>query len=394
VSGQYQIDENELLHLVAHYKEWTEQCDSNPDFEQKSLLHQAVEIGDTHKVDRLLKAGACVNTTDVWQLTPLHDAARNGHTELVVKLIEAGAHVNAADDNGSTPLYEATMQGHSTIIGYLIQAEAQVNMFAYGVTPLHIAATKGYESIVTQLLEASVNVNVVDCLGSTPLYNAVTNRHEKIVKHLIAAHSDLNIRNIYNGSLLECAQWVGHPSILHILLKAGSKVGVKDEIGRTVLHRAAMDNIEHKLDIIKLLIRWGFSWYEKDDFGKTPEQLLIECSTQVSPELINHFVVDLFLKIKVCYDLPLNTPTAALEYFLKVHPAWASLQRLGFKRWAHWFNQDDNFVSIPTEIQWRVIKHFIFMFDDKALPVCHMPILEQLMDRWWERSEKSLMRAR
>ena len=80
--------------LKAHGGEWT--------------LSSAARLGDKHELQRLLDAGAKVDSRDEgYDKTALMWAVSEGHTEAVRFLLDRGADINAKTNNGDTPLMMA-----------------------------------------------------------------------------------------------------------------------------------------------------------------------------------------------------------------------------------------------------------------------------------------------
>ena len=112
-------------------------------------LLEAAKIGNTAKVEQLLKQGADANaeTEDGW--TAVMDAAVFGHTETVKAFIDAGADVNAKQKDGRTVLMWAVGRGRTENVKALIDAGADTNAENEdGKTALMIAAGEGRAEIV------------------------------------------------------------------------------------------------------------------------------------------------------------------------------------------------------------------------------------------------------
>jgi ankyrin repeat protein len=136
--------------IVAHYP-------------KKTALLLAVERGFLPLVQKLLEAGANVNTQAHSGLdrTPLQRASEKGHFDIVNLLLENGADVNAppAIRRGATALQFASIYGYLSIVCVLLQAGADVNAPASpfeGRTALEAAAEHGRIDIIQLLLNSGV----------------------------------------------------------------------------------------------------------------------------------------------------------------------------------------------------------------------------------------------
>ncbi|MCX6774222.1 MAG: ankyrin repeat domain-containing protein, partial [Candidatus Micrarchaeota archaeon] len=87
---------------LARQKLSTEKRNVSPEKQKQfnSMLLDAALIGNVKRVERLLKAGADVNTKYKKGWTALMYAAGNGHSETTKILIENGADVNAKKKDG------------------------------------------------------------------------------------------------------------------------------------------------------------------------------------------------------------------------------------------------------------------------------------------------------
>lgn len=65
------------------------------DYDRKSALHLAAQIGNLEIVSFLLDKGADINALDNSDQAPIHEALRSGHTEVVSLLISKGAQISS-----------------------------------------------------------------------------------------------------------------------------------------------------------------------------------------------------------------------------------------------------------------------------------------------------------
>ncbi len=138
-------------------------------------LIEAVKAGDIVTTQRMLAAGADVNSRDAAGATLLMLAAHAGDLPMVKTLIEAGADVNAADERKWTPLVYAIYnselkRGFADVAQALIDAGANIEAaIGYGVRPLMLAAGYGETAVVETLLGAGADVLARNDGGLTAL---------------------------------------------------------------------------------------------------------------------------------------------------------------------------------------------------------------------------------
>ena len=89
------------------------------EWDNKTLLHDAVGHNAIDSVKYLLSKKADVNAKAKEDLTPLHMAAQNGNIEIIKLLINAGADVRAKDAKGWTPLDRAVKWSHKDAADFL-----------------------------------------------------------------------------------------------------------------------------------------------------------------------------------------------------------------------------------------------------------------------------------
>ena len=118
----------------------------------EAALHLATFAGHDDIVERLLRAGADVNS-EGW--SPLHYAAFNGNKILAKRLLAAGALIDARAPNRWTALMIAAKGGHVDIVQLLAQAGAnQLLTDADGKTARIIALENGSDLIDDYLTPA------------------------------------------------------------------------------------------------------------------------------------------------------------------------------------------------------------------------------------------------
>lgn len=88
-------------------------------------LEQAVWLGSSEAVERLVRSGANVNVRDGYGQTPLHIACNIGDQEKVALLIDHGADVNASKADGYLPIHYAIIANRRDIVRFLKSKGAQ-----------------------------------------------------------------------------------------------------------------------------------------------------------------------------------------------------------------------------------------------------------------------------
>ncbi|OQS05030.1 acyl-CoA-binding domain-containing protein [Thraustotheca clavata] len=112
---EWQVVENEFhfastgnVHEIMHMLDAHDTDIDKQDEEGRTMLHWAVDRGQTDTAAALLAQGAKVNIQDHGGMTPLHYAVSCEYLPLIDLLMEHGADINVADEDGDTPLTAAS----------------------------------------------------------------------------------------------------------------------------------------------------------------------------------------------------------------------------------------------------------------------------------------------
>jgi uncharacterized protein len=162
-------------------------------------LFEAVKSGDAGSVQRILAAGADVNSRDGEGATLLMVAAYSGNLPTVKALIEAGADANASDERGWTPLMKAAYnaeldQGFADVAQALIDAGANIESpISYGIRPLMLAAGYGETAVVETLLNAGADVLARNEPGLTALMMVKQKHYVDVINLLHEAEREAGV---------------------------------------------------------------------------------------------------------------------------------------------------------------------------------------------------------
>jgi ankyrin repeat protein len=141
-------------------------------------LFKAVAHGNSAECERLLDAGADIESIDGHRCTPLMLAIELGHNDLCVLLLKRGADAFDVPEKGSPPLHRAAQDGNMALCKLLLAHGVGVDQrTAKSATPLHAAAFFGQEQICLLLLQEGADATACDNLEYSPLDYAVAREH-------------------------------------------------------------------------------------------------------------------------------------------------------------------------------------------------------------------------
>ncbi|PQZ92341.1 hypothetical protein CQ018_12640 [Arthrobacter sp. MYb227] len=192
-------------------------------------LRAAVAEQDAQEVQRLVSAGADVDTKDAEGRPALVLATRSNAVDVAKALILAGANVNAQDTQQDSAFLFAGAEGLDEILKLTLAHGADVaSTNRYGGTALIPAAEHGYVQTIKLLLETEIDVNHVNNLGWTALLEAVIlgsggTDHQEVIKLLIEAGADVNLPDAQGVSALEHARQKQQSAVAKLLEEAGAR---------------------------------------------------------------------------------------------------------------------------------------------------------------------------
>lgn len=258
-------------------------------------LSIAVTQGQTEIVRLLLEAGADVNHLSERSNFCLQYAVRTDDPNMLRTLMEYRPKLDLQDDDGDTAvayirdsapieMYQILVNGGASleipnkqmhtalcaaalsvnrpdIVKYFISKKASLNPIGgkHG-GPLHIACRWKSFEIVEMLVQAGADVNLVSkATAGNPLqsaarcWNGSTNQEiqEKIIRYLLdEGNADVNVVGGLQGCALNAVCGWASVDMVMLLLKKGAKTDIVDEMGRAVIHYAAMQSLENLQQIV------------------------------------------------------------------------------------------------------------------------------------------------
>jgi len=140
---------------------------------------EAIELGDTVRVQQYLASGADINVRKDYHdgpplklgdATPLHLAIAIDNKKVVDLLIANGADVNAKAEADITPLVISIFKKDKRMVELLLANGANVNtIIDGGLTPLHCAYADGNKEIIDLLIANGADVNAKEENGLVPM---------------------------------------------------------------------------------------------------------------------------------------------------------------------------------------------------------------------------------
>jgi ankyrin repeat protein len=246
------------------------------DFDESfSPLHLAAYNDYVDEVERLVAAGATIDSENRLGLTPVHMAAFARSSEVmsvlvrlgaivtlppvcswsdvfgmkevglcldILKvLVESGANVSAANAEGNTAMHAASKDGRIEILDYLISVGGNVNACNLaGNTPVFWACMAGHKDAVVTLAERGANVAISNADGIYPIHVATEGNHLDVLDVLVKYGSNVDIPQFDGLSPAHIAAERGFVGSLQRLAKLGADLNYEDCFCDTPAHRAVV----------------------------------------------------------------------------------------------------------------------------------------------------------
>lgn len=216
-------------------------------------LSRAVQVGDEHVVDLLMKFGADPNAAreadPTWR-SPLYMAVTCGDEPIVRKMISHGADLNRKEAYHGETILHAAVRGPSgtSVLNLILAQKPDVDVIdVEGNTPLMEASNfAGSLQIVNALLEPGANPNIPDNAGSSPVNRAYNSGNHDVVRALISANADP-----HDPCWTFILAFAGATSMLKEILKGSEGQRLpRDGLRRTLLHLVIESQCESTVTMI------------------------------------------------------------------------------------------------------------------------------------------------
>ena len=172
-------------------------------------------------IDRLINAGAKIESACQKRLIALHEAARTDSSVIVEMLLNNGADINASNKEGTTALHIATQNGYEKVVRLLLGYRAVPDSpTEVGCTPLIGAAGLGHSSIVELLHDRGVDTDAHDYEPRRPLHQAANSGNADISSMLLRHGASVSQPDKYGNTALHMAARFGHLTSVEVLLDA------------------------------------------------------------------------------------------------------------------------------------------------------------------------------
>ena len=218
-------------------------------------------------IERLINAGAEIESANESGGIALHEAARTDSSDIVEMLLKNGADINASNKDGTTALHIASRNGYEQVVRLLLDYRAVPNSPGeVGWTPVIGTASLGRSSIVELLHDRGVDTDAHDYERRRPLHRATNSGNPETSSTLLSHGAFLSQPNKYGHAALHVAAWFGHLTSVKVLLDAGADMSQPDKDGNTALHLAASSG---HLTSIEALLDAGADVSQPDKDGNT-----------------------------------------------------------------------------------------------------------------------------
>ena len=190
---------------------------------------EAAARGEVDTLQRLIAAGAALESANAAGETPLLLAVKNNHLSAAVLLIDAGSNINAQAANRDSPWLLAGALGRTERLRHMIPKGPDFSVRnRFGGNALIPACERAHVDAVKVLLTTKIDVNHINDLGWTCLLEIVIlgdggPRHVEVAKRVLAAGADPKIADKDGVSPLTHARRKGQTEIARLIEAAAAR---------------------------------------------------------------------------------------------------------------------------------------------------------------------------
>ena len=236
-----------------------------------TVLHKAAYCGKMELVKYIMEiVPELITSFDASMWTPLHSAAAGGNVEVFRALVEAGLSPLAPAHGGNTVLHIAAYNGQIDLVKYIITNVPDIVPLIdeEGKSCLHYASAGGSIPVFNELVQAGVSPQVKTKTGSSIAHIAASNNCLKLIQYIASGvRTILPSRNSSGWTALHSASAIGSIEIVQELVDAGLSPDCVSDIGRTMLHVAA---VKSRVPLVRYIVKhFEDIIHIKDENGQT-----------------------------------------------------------------------------------------------------------------------------
>lgn len=193
-------------------------------------LHAAAAKGDATEIERLVRAGAPIDTRDSRARTPLHVATYMQQPDAARALMRLGADPNALESQQYDIVTIAAVANDVPMLKVALDGGCKANNVTspYQGTALIAAAHLGHDEAVRILIAAKAPLDHVNNLGWTALIESIVlgdggKRHTATLEALVDAGANVNLADRSGDTPLTLAKKRGFSEMAKILESAHAR---------------------------------------------------------------------------------------------------------------------------------------------------------------------------
>jgi len=208
---------------------------------QDEELLKAVRASDYDVAEKLIAAGAKINTHGADEKTALLIAAEIGDSRMIKLLLKNNAARDWQDEHGNTALLLALRHARVDASITLLQENFNTAAVSHkGENVMTLAAKGNLSGVFTMLAASGLDPDMRDGQRRTPLMHAVYADMASVsVPLLLDMKTDINAQDEDGRTPLMHAVLAGKRDIVKTLLLAGAKSSITDKRGMNALDHAA-----------------------------------------------------------------------------------------------------------------------------------------------------------